>query len=116
MEHAANVGADAFLDVVEGAVVPVLVPGVPTERLSPRRCRRGGGDCEEEEDAEEEGRRHGRRGKRGAGNPLDWGSFAVAGYEVVLGRRRRGQSGRRHHTVHGECGRAFAVSARPSSL
>ena len=57
VEHAADVGADAALDVMESAVVPVRVPWVPAESLPPggRRHDRGGREGEEEE---EDGRPH----------------------------------------------------------
>jgi len=58
VEHAANFGADAVLDVVEGSVVPVRVPRVPAERLPTRRRRHGRGGGEEEEQAEEDRRPH----------------------------------------------------------
>ena len=58
VEHPADVGADAVLDVVEGSVVPVRVPRVPAERLPTRRRRHGRGGGEEEEQAEEDRRPH----------------------------------------------------------
>jgi hypothetical protein len=109
VEHAAHVGADAVLDVVESAVVPLRVAGIPAERLPPSRRGGGHGDREEEEEEaeEEQGRRHGRQrpGRRGetlgsgfqeASPPPPPTRQSGGGAAGVRGRRKCGTT-----TVHG---------------
>lgn len=50
VEHAAHIGADAILDVVERAVVPLRVPGVSPKSLARRVSPREESAKEDEED------------------------------------------------------------------
>lgn len=118
MEHAADVGAHAVLDIVEGAVVPLRVSGIAAERLPMRRRRRGRGDSEDKEEADEDSRNHGAR------NPMP----CILGAPVPVDRRERGRDaeegrGQRGGTAdHGKCvvspslGVAVALRSVPSDF
>jgi hypothetical protein len=104
VEHAADVGADTVLDIVESAMVPVRVPWVPAERLPPggRGHDRSGREDEEEK---EEGRPHRRLPGETLGKEF-WKLRRRSILEAAVQGRGRwrgaGQRARGGTTVHGE--------------